>query len=309
MTAYLSFTSGTRKERMACNSVITIGRDKNNDVVLSDLLVSRNHAMVRRLGDADYYIIDSGSANGSQVNAQRIAVPTLLRTGDRITIGRTEFTFEQEARASKFSDSISFQDTIIIDSPVIKEITVLVADIRGFTSLTEQVPIQALTKMMNKWFHDVSNVIYKNGGTVDKFIGDCVFARWEDDKPQNNVIKALRTAWLVGAVTAGLSTAFPELPHALPIGAGINTGTASLGIGVDNTALGDAVNTAFRLESATKALAKDVALSESSYKYLPARYWSKAERLLSLKGKKEPVRVFAVTFAQLETILQGVKEG
>lgn len=308
MTAYLNPLSDTRGERIPCNNVITLGRDKNNDVILADLLVSRNHAMVRRLGEDDYYLIDSGSSNGTLVNGLRVSGPTQLRNGDRITIGRTEFAFEQDAHLANFTDSISFQQTVIFHSPVIREITVLVADIRDFTSLSEQVPIQTLTRVMSTWFHDVTAIIQKNGGIVDKFIGDCVFARW-DDETGNNVVRALSTALQVAEATAKLKLAVKELPRPLRIGVGINTGMASLGIGADNTAMGDAVNTAFRLESVTKELGRDIALSESSYRHLPRRYWEGAEQLLTLKGKKEPVRAFCTDFSAVETLLRELAEG
>lgn len=307
MTGTLSYTAGDSEHEVLCNSVLTIGRDKSNDIVLSDLLVSRNHAVIRRLGDGDYYLIDSGSSNGCQLNEQRIAAPTRLRDGDVIGIGSTRFVFKQDTQPRQYIDSLSFQETVIIDSPVIKQITILVADIRGFTSLSEQVPIQTLTKMMSKWFHDVSGVIYKNHGAVDKFIGDCVFARWEAEQPQRNVLRAMKTAWLIGAVTERLSSHFPELPRKLKIGVGINTGKASVGIGADNTALGDAVNTAFRLESATKTIGTDIVMSESSYRYLPEQYWQGGQRRVRLRGKKEPIGVCALSFPQLEAVLQSMR--
>jgi adenylate cyclase len=303
MSAYLTFTWDQRSERVPCGSALTIGRDKNNNIVLTDLLVSRNHAMVRRLGSGDYYVIDSGSSNGTSVNGGRVSTPTRLRNGDRIAIGLTEFVFEQGVQPARFNDSISFQQTVIFHSPVIKEITVLVADIRNYSDLSEQVPIQVLSRLMSKWFQDVSDIIHNSGGTIDKFIGDCVFVRWDSDAVPDNVMKALRTAWQIAEATARLKLTFPELPRPLRIGAGINSGLASLGIGADNTALGDAVNTAFRLESATKKLGRDVALSESSYRHLPEQYWAGAEQLLAFKGKKEPVRLLGIDFALVEKIL------
>lgn len=308
MSAYLTFMRDNQPERMPCGSALTIGRDKNNNIVLTDLLVSRNHAMVRRLGGGDYYVIDSGSSNGTSVNGGRVSAPTRLRNGDRIAIGLTEFVFEQGLQPARFNDSISFQQTVIFHSPVIKEITVLVADIRDYTGLSEQVSIQTLSRLMSKWFQDVSDIIHASGGTIDKFIGDCVFVRWDNDKAADNVMKALRTVLQIAETTARLKLAFPELPRPLRIGAGINTGMASLGIGADNTALGDAVNTAFRLESATKELGRDIALSESSYRHLPQHYWAGAEQTLTLKGKREPVRLFCLDFALVEQIL-GCAEG
>lgn len=303
MTAYLKISDGPGTERVACGVITTIGRDKNNDIVLSDLQVSRNHAMVRRLGEDNYYLIDSGSSNGSMLNDRRITTPTLLRDADRFTIGGTAFVFEQEMGSAGFSDSLSFQATFIMDTPRIEEITILVADIRGFTSLSEQLPIQTLTRLMNQWFDQISEVIDKHAGVVDKFIGDCVFARWESDHSRENVISALRTACVVQTTTTGLSRTFPELHEPLRMGVGINTGMASLGVGSDHTALGDAVNTAFRLETATKDLGADIVMSESAYTYLPDRYWRSNEQQLRLKGKRQPVKVVGLDFAWAESML------
>ncbi len=308
MSAYLSFSDIAGTESIPCGTVTSIGRDRNNDIVLTDLQVSRNHAMIRRLGKADYYLIDSGSSNGSLLNGRRITTPTLLCNDDRITIGSTEFTFEQQSRGGDFTDSLSFQATMIVDAPIIKEITILVADIRGFTTLSEQLPIRTLTKMMNQWFNEVSDTIYRQDGTVDKFIGDCVFARWESDDSHNNVVSALRTACLLRTITTKLHSAFAEVSDPLRLGAGINTGMASLGVGSDNTALGDAVNTAFRLETATKELGADIILSESSYAILPERYWRDREQQVSLKGKRIPVNVVGLDFSQLENILSDIAD-
>lgn len=303
MSAYLTFSEGFDTERVACGTITSIGRDRNNDIVLTDLQVSRNHAMVRRLGEADYYLIDSGSSNGSLLNDRRVTTPTLLRDGDRITIGATEFRFEQPERSGDFTDSLSFQATVIMHTPLIKEITILVADIRGFTTLSEQLPIRTLTKLMNQWFDQVSEVILQNGGTVDKFIGDCVFARWESEDARGNVLSAMRTACRLRSTTSALRETFSELLEPMRIGVGINTGMASLGVGSENTALGDAVNTAFRLEAATKALGVDIVLSESSYAYLPDGSWGLNEQQVALKGKKKPVKVVGLDFDRAENLL------
>jgi len=192
---------------------------------------------------------------------------------------------------------------MIVQTPQIQEITILVADIRGFTTLSETLPIQTLTRVMNAWFEQVSSCIDQNGGTLDKFIGDCVFARWESDNSCANVTQALRTACMVSTITSGLSRSFPELIQPLSIGAGVNTGVAALGMGSENTALGDAVNTAFRLESATKELHGDIVLSESSYNCLPERYWRGTEQSIKLKGKNKLVRVVALDFGRVNSWL------
>lgn len=289
---------------MECGPVTSIGRDKGNDIVLSEPQVSRQHALIRRLGMEDYYFIDSGSSNGSRLNGRRITTPTLLADGDSITIGTTTLLFEHKAQASAFSDSISMQATMIVDEPVIKEITILVADIRGYTHLSEKLSIQTLTRVMNMWFDQTSEVIANNGGTVDKFIGDSVFARWDGECSRENIHNALRTACMLGEVTSGLYHSFSELSEPLRVGIGINAGMASVEVGSDNTALGDAVNTAFRLETASKELRTDVVLSESVYRGLPLGEWRDKAQPLHLKGKEKWVNVLGLGFEQIGSILQ-----
>lgn len=307
MTAVLCYKAGNTQKKVPCKTALTLGRDKNSDIILKDLMASRNHAMIRRIGRDDYYLIDSGSTNGSFVNDARIAMPKLLKHGDRIVIGRMEFVFQQEKKIEDFTDTVSMQDTLISDTPVIKQITILVADIRGFTSLSEQVDIKTLTKLMNTWFHNVSDVIFNNGGVVDKFIGDCVFARWEAQMDQSlTIYQALRAAWLINIATKKLNNNFSEVTEQIKIGVGINTGAASLDIGHDNTALGDAVNIAFRLESATKMLGKDIVISESSYRHLPGLVWEGNEQQIMVKGKRDPVRICSLEFQEMESLLRKI---
>ena len=301
MSAVLTYKVGELVQRVPCKTVMTVGRDKNSDIVLTDLRVSRNHAMVRRIGHGDYYLVDGGSANGSFINKNRVTMPTLLKNGDCISIGDSDFRFEQKAETHLGVDTLSMQETIVHDSPVIKQITILVADIRGFTSLSEQLPIKTLTRLMNRWFTDVSDVILKNHGMVDKFIGDCVFARWETETDKAMTVRlALRSACMINDVTRDLNQTFKELPDQIRIGVGINTGAASVGIGQDNSALGDAVNIAFRLESATKKLGKDIVMSESAYRHLPEGLWKGNEQHIKVKGRRDPVRICAVDFGMAE---------
>lgn len=308
MAAYLKYFNGDEEQQVECTTVLTIGRDKNSDIVLKDLMVSRNHAMIRLIGAGDYYLIDSGSSNGSYINKKRVAMPTLLKNGDRVTIGHLIFTFENEDdKNNKKSDLLSLQETIVVDSPEIKHNTILVADIRGFTSISEQVDIKTLTRMMNKWFHNVSNAIFTNGGTVDKFIGDCVFARWESESEDKvAIIPALRSAWLINIITNKLNQSFSEISEKIRIGVGINSGVASVGIGQDNTALGDAVNIAFRLENASKMLDTDVVLSETAYKYLPSNHWKGKEQHIRVKGKRDTIRILSLKFNEVESLLQNL---
>lgn len=300
MSAYLKYKNGEAVDQVLCKPVLTIGRDKNSDIVLTDLRVSRNHALIRQVGRSDYYIIDSGSANGSYVNQRRVAMPTLLKNGDLIAIGGVAFVFDQVRKEEEQSDTLSMQETIVVDGSTIKQNTILVADIRQFTSLSEELHIKTLTKMMNTWFHQVADAIVVNGGEVDKFIGDCVFARWDTaENQQMTVTQALKAAQEINDISSQLRKTFPELKRDVKIGVGINTGSASVGIGQENTALGDAVNVAFRLESASKTMGYDVILSESTYRFVPEKFWQGKEQAISVKGKQTPVRVVGLDFPQV----------
>ena len=309
MSAVICYRNKGIDKKISCKAVLTLGRDKNSDIVIIDLLASRNHAMIRRLGTNDYYLIDSGSSNGSFVNSHRVAIPRLLKTGDRIQIGGSELLFEQDHKEEDAMDTISMEETIISDSPVIRQITVLVADIRGFTSLSESVNIRTLTRMMTKWFHNVTDVITQHGGIVDKFIGDCVFARWESDTDElQAVMRALQAAIQINEVTEELNNTSAEISEKLRIGVGINTGVASMGIGQDATALGDAVNIAFRLESATKVLGTDVVMSESSYSSLPDECIVGEKQKIRVKGKRDVLRICSLHFDDVRKMLDSYNE-
>ena len=309
MSAMICYINKGVNKKIPCKAVLTLGRDKNSDIVIIDLLASRNHAMIRRLGHSDYYLIDSGSSNGSFVNSHRVAIPRLLKTGDCIQIGGSELVFEQENKQENNMDTISMEETIISDRPVIRQITVLVADIRGFTSLSESVDIRMLTRMMTKWFHSVTDVITQHGGIVDKFIGDCVFARWESDiNEAESVMKALQAAVLINDVTEALNNNSNEVSEKLRVGVGINTGVASMGIGQDATALGDAVNIAFRLESATKVLGSDIVMSESSYCSLPEDCMAGEKQHIRVKGKRDVLRICSLHFNDVKSMLKSYNE-
>lgn len=309
MTAFIRYIHQGQTHEIPCKTVLTLGRDRNSDIVVPDLHASRNHAMIRRIGRGDYYLIDSGSSNGSFINQQRVTTPRLLKDGDRIAMGRLEMEFKQSRKDEASVDTLSLQDTLISDAPEIQQITILVADIRGFTTLSEQVDIRTLTKLMNSWFHQVSDAIIKHGGIVDKFIGDCVFARWESELDQHRtVLQALSAASAINQITRKLSETFTEVPEPITIGVGLNTGAASMGIGQENTALGDAVNIAFRLESASKFLGTDVVLSETAYQDLPAGFIDGRRQHVQVKGKRDPVRICTLDFNDVDQILAEMKE-
>jgi adenylate cyclase len=304
MTAQLRFEQGGHAQSVECRGITTIGRDKGNDIVVADRLVSRNHAIVRRLGKSDYYLIDSGSANGSYLNGRRISMPTPLRHRDQIAIGSATFTFDQDDTVySTTAQTTDTESTLVSAQVRIQQICILVADIRGFTSLSETIPIQTLTKIMSEWFQSVSAGIQASDGVVEKFIGDCVYARWDvSGDPDSHVYNALRSALEIFRITDAFNTVYPDLPQALRIGVGINIGQAAINVGQDFAAVGDAVNTTFRLESATKELGCDIVLGQDAYRHLPPPFTDPRVRTVAVKGKREPLHVCGMTFDEAQSL-------
>ena len=119
-------------------STLQIGRSNKNEVVLSDDLASRHHAMLQRSGMGVCFIADLGSSNGTFVNGARISAPVILRPGDRIAVGNHKFSFHQEAAVQ--SPPVENPERLNSTSLFSEErlITVLVTDIRDFTGLAQR---------------------------------------------------------------------------------------------------------------------------------------------------------------------------
>ncbi len=309
MPAFLVIKKNEETFSFPCEQVVTLGRDKSNDIVLDDLKASRTHAMVRCLGQENYYLIDGGSSNGTFLNAKRIALPTMLKNGDIVTLGASHISFSQIEKESgdDFDDQVT--QTIII-KPVVEvtKFVILVADIRGFTTMAESLPIQSLTEIMNAWFHAVRKCILKYDGVIDKFLGDCVYARWEAGENLTGVVSsALAAAIELNLISEKLNREYEELlcgAGQLNIGVGINAGIAALGVDQSNSAIGDAVNLAFRLESATRDMGKDVVLGKDVFKHLPSKFSQGRKQTIKVKGKSEEVEVCGLSFQELKNLLQ-----
>jgi adenylate cyclase len=301
---------------MTSGNCWTVGRSEDNNVVLSDRWISRNHAMVQSMETGEFYLIDLGSRNGSFLNGRRVSIPVTLQNGDRLTFGQTELEFycpiHRSVDASLEMDSKEFTATATLH--IRRLISVLVVDIRDFTGLTRQLDEKLLSEVIGTWFRRAGDIIREYGSWVDKYIGDAVMAVWIHGAQGINRDEMLRLIQAVNALhamTSSLHHQYP-LPFPLKIGAGINTGYAMVGNTgsgdrPDYTALGDTVNAAFRLESATKQIGLDIALGETTYRHLStlvadANFFEQYN--VHLKGYDAPTPTHACSFADLDTFLQ-----
>ncbi len=181
------------------------------------------------------------------------------------------------------------------------EATVLFSDIRGFTTLTEQLGPQGTVALLNEYFTLMVDCLQKEEGMLDKFIGDAVMAAFgipvpHDDDPD----RATRTAIAMLTTLARWNeqrAADGKLP--VEIGIGLNTDRVVSGnIGsqkrMDFTIIGDGVNLAARLESACKQYGAKLLISEFTFRKLKGTYRTREIDLAVVKGKTKPVAVVEV---------------
>jgi adenylate cyclase len=184
-----------------------------------------------------------------------------------------------------------------------RDMTFLFCDIRGFTPISEKYKgnPEGLTKLINRFLTRMTDVIIANGGTIDKFMGDCIMAFWnapieDPDHEQHAVQAAIDMQEELSKLNVQLAA--EELPT-IAIGIGINTGEALVGnMGSDQrfdySVIGDAVNLAARLESSSKTLGKTVVVGEKTYNAAKYDYNFDYIDSITVKGKTESVKVYTI---------------
>lgn len=298
----------------------TIGRNDDNNFVLTDRWISRNHAMVQVMETGEYYLIDLGSRNGSFVNGRRVSIPVTLNHRDNIMFGQTEMEFYCPA-GSKTKGGMSGVDedsqaevSATVALHVRRLISVLVLDIRNFTQLTRQMDEKMLSEMIGSWFRQAGKIIGQHGSYVDKYIGDAVMAVWihgAETIQGDEMLTVFCALDALQQMTQKLQTNY-VLPFPLQVGAGINTGFAMVGNTgsgerPDYTALGDTVNAAFRLETATKQIKQDLALGKTTYEYAQPILQGLTNPFqpyeVDLKGYESPNVAYACSFQELRQLV------
>ena len=182
---------------------------------------------------------------------------------------------------------------------VLQTITVLFADIRGFTRISEHAPPEKIVQLLNRYFSAMTDIIFAHGGTLDKYLGDGLMALFgapttTPKDAANAIAAAVAMQRRMLSINDELhAEGFPEIG----IGIGLHTGEVTVGyIGSERrseyTAIGDAVNTASRLESNAKA--GEILVSEVTAKAAHSRYQLAAREPISVKNREQPVPLFEV---------------
>lgn len=182
-----------------------------------------------------------------------------------------------------------------------EQVTILFSDIRGFTTISEGLPPDRVVYMLNQYFSVWSDVIFKHGGMIDKFVGDAVMALWgaplrTEDHAENAVRAASEMVRKLPEINKTLGgMGYPPI-H---IGIGINSGEVILGnIGserkLDYTVIGDTVNLASRLEGLTKTYSCDILISGATYSRIRESIECTYVDKVKVKGKDKPVDIYKV---------------
>ncbi len=183
-----------------------------------------------------------------------------------------------------------------------KPVTALFSDLRGFTSIFESADAEQLVAQLNEYFQEMVDAVEHEDGTIQKFIGDAIMAVWGDTHTRGlagDAARAVRTALQMRERLVRLNAAWATRPDRVQLrfGIGINHGEVIVGeVGCvqrkEFTALGDAVNSASRLEGATKAFHCEILVGERVEELTRSEFVYRRVDRLRLKGKQLPVEVY-----------------
>jgi class 3 adenylate cyclase/DNA-binding XRE family transcriptional regulator len=254
--------------------------------------------------------------------------PDLLKALERIAMGDTTVLGsrtntlkpidEADALLTRLRDLVRVRNmfgqsvpTAVVDAVLRDEVnlagarveaTVLFSDIRGFMSLSDATEPQVFIALLNRYFEAMVAAIQEFDGTLHQYIGDALFVHWNLPLPQaDHALLAVKTALRMRDRLA----AFNEDQVArgeptLRIGIGVNTGSVVAGhVGVEGwkseySLMGDGVNRAARLESATKELGADIVIGEATYERVREHIEATGPTEIVLRGTPEPMNAYAV---------------
>jgi len=256
-----------RAKRILVSGLCTFGRVPGNTVILNTPKASRRHAMIHEQ-DGEFWVVDLGSTNGVQVNGQRLTHPVRLQTGDLIKMPENSFKFQSAAKSWAAQEPRRAPPLKELNRRTVADVSmvkcwILLADIQGFTTLSQKVPPQELAPLVGKWLAHCQEIIHGQRGVLTKFLGDGFLAYWTDRDD-------------VTALIAAACEHFQALQKsaALPFRIILHHGLVSFGghsPDASHTMIGQELNFAFRLEKVASRMDLSWILSEVAAKRLEGR--------------------------------------
>jgi adenylate cyclase len=236
-------------------------------------------------------------------------VPAMTLVGNVVLVSLYRVVFEEKEKRkvrAEFSNYLSPEvirrllvDPRLVD-PKKTDITVMFSDIRGFTTISEKLDAQELAVFLNQYLSDMTRIVFKTNGTLDKYIGDAVMAFWGAPfEEPGHATKACNAALEMMKRVRELQKVWEaEGKPSLDIGIGLNTGVASVGrmgssLRRGYTALGDTVNLSSRLEGLNKDYGTHIIVNETTYEGAKDDGFVFRELdLIRVKGKLQPVTIY-----------------
>ncbi len=258
MNAWLETEAG---DRLPVQGTCSFGRDAGNTVVLPGNQVSRRHAMIHTQGKGEHWVVDLGSSNGILLNGRRVKQPVQLKDQDKLEIGANRFVYRQNAPDPTAPPTLAETTSYMtIKASRTAELWLLIADIEKFTPLSQTMPGDQLAKLVGRWIATCKEIIEREGGEINKYLGDGFLAYWPVPNTTPEIV-ARTVAELKKVQAANL------LPFRLVIHFGRVTVDNSLSEGED-ALIGPEVNFVFRLEKVAGSIGQPCVLSAAAAAHL-----------------------------------------
>ncbi len=283
---------------------------KNKDQKIIGVIYVGSNVMSNVFSKSDVELLEAFS-NHAAISIENAKLYEERRRKEHLKSALERYVSKQIAEAiidKDGSGEVRFQ-------PEKKQVTLVFTDVRGFTTLAEGMSPEDMVEILNRYFTEMIKIIFKYGGTLDKFIGDAIMAMFGapastgQDAP-NAVMAALEMQKEL--IVFNEEQRKLKKP-AIKIGIGINTGTVVVGnIGSDQrmeyTAIGDTVNLASRLEGANKEYSTNIMISEWTLEAVSRIVITRELDLIRVKGKEKPVKVFEVLGSASDGISSDMKK-
>jgi len=201
-----------------------------------------------------------------------------------------------------------------------KDLTVMFSDIRDFTTLSEGLTADELVHLLNEYLGEMTDALFRNLGTLDKYIGDAIMAFWGSPYPQDDhALRACTCALEMVRCLDRLNAKWEaEGRNPISIGIGLNTGPVNVGnMGSSKrlawTVMGDNVNLASRLEGMTKQYHTRIVISEATHRQVAPQFVCRDLDKIRVKGKLQPVGIYEVldtaeNTSKYEPLLEGFNQ-
>lgn len=235
-----------------------------------------------------------------------VVLPTLEQAvSQEIEKRRVRSMFSRFISPEMVTQLISTQDINSLNKRA--NLTILFSDIRGFTTMSEKLSPEGVVAFLNPYLEAMTKIIYKHGGTVDKYEGDAILAFYgEPDPYPDHAARAVRTAVEMRTALESLRVQWVQegrVEEGFEMGVGLNSGEVFVGLlgseqRINYTVIGDNVNLAARIQDLTKTYKWPILISEATYEQVKDEFEGELVDSVVVKGKTEAVDLYCIRGAK-----------